>query len=450
MSNVRAFGAVGDGLTDDTAAIRHALAEGDGRIRFPRGNYVIKEPVEVLLDETGRTAIEGDGTATLVMSGAGPAIRLKGTHGGTGDPGSVSDTVRERQRMPVIHGVEITGQHPEADGIELIETMQAIVEGVLIRGVRNGIRLTKRNRNVQIVDSHIYHNTGAGVFLQDVNLHQINICSNHISYNRLGGIRIEGSEVRNLQITGNDIEYNNHRSFGTTAEPTAEIYIDTTAAGASVNEVTVASNTIQATITGAGCNIRVLEKRGEGRPPGLWSITGNIICNQENNIHLTGCHGFVISGNCIYSCGVRNVLLQECSQINMTGNSFRRHMERAGAGIRLEDSSDCIISGCHLQDEAADGQAGGVPLLDLDACRRVSISAVQLIDGAPWGLRARGCSELNVSGSLIGGDLHTHPARGAISIQGPGRNNLISGTHIQGKTDIDDDANVQFHGCILQ
>ena len=75
---------------------------------------------------------------------------------------------------------------------------------------------------------------------------------------------------------------------------------------------------------------------------------------------------------------------------------------------------------------------------------------MSLINGTQVSLIDTCCSELNVSGSLIGGDLHTHPARGAISIQGPGRNNLISGTHIQGKTDIDDDANVQFHGCILQ
>ncbi|MCA9108748.1 MAG: hypothetical protein KDA52_02270, partial [Planctomycetaceae bacterium] len=29
MSNVRHFGATGDGETDDTEAIRHALSEGD-------------------------------------------------------------------------------------------------------------------------------------------------------------------------------------------------------------------------------------------------------------------------------------------------------------------------------------------------------------------------------------------------------------------------------------
>lgn len=44
--NVRDFGAVGDGKTDDTAAIRHAVEYsqrdgGDGVVYFPPGDYVI-------------------------------------------------------------------------------------------------------------------------------------------------------------------------------------------------------------------------------------------------------------------------------------------------------------------------------------------------------------------------------------------------------------------------
>ncbi|MGY8691150.1 MAG: right-handed parallel beta-helix repeat-containing protein, partial [Verrucomicrobiales bacterium] len=106
---------------------------------------------------------------------------------------------------------------------------------MLIRKVHDGIRLVRRNRNVIVSHCHVYHNTGAGIFLDGVNLHQINISGSHISYNRLGGIRIERSEVRNLQITGNDIEYNNAKTHpGLADEPTAEIYVDTTAPGASV------------------------------------------------------------------------------------------------------------------------------------------------------------------------------------------------------------------------
>ena len=444
MSNVKGFGAAGDGKTDDTEAIRHAIADADGRLQFPRGNYLISETIEIKLDEIGRIGIDGDdGTATIIMAGEGPAFRIIGTHEGTGDPNSVKPNVWERQRMPTMRNIEITATNPEADGVELIATMQAILEGVLIRQVRHGIRLHQRNRNVQIQDSHIYHNTGVGVFFDGVNLHQTNICGNHISYNRLGGIRIERSQIYNLQITGNDIEYNNHRAFDAEPEPTAEIYIDTTTEPSAVDEVTIASNTIQATPSPGGANIRVLNKKGEGPAPGLWTITGNIIGNQENNVHLTGCYGIVLSGNHIYSCDHRNVLLEDCSLITMTGNSFRRHTPRLCTGVRLVNSQDCVISGCSFRDESEEGQKSGASLLELNQCRRISVQSVQLLDGAPWGLDAVDCLEVNVNGCTFGGDLIRHRGEGSIRFSGKGEKNLISACQIDGAMKLDENAGVK-------
>lgn len=445
MSNVKAFGAEGDGKTDDTLAIQHAIADADGRLEFPRGNYLIKKTIEIKLDEVGRIAIAGDdGTATIIMAGEGPAFRIIGTHGGTGDPKSAKPNIWERQRMPTIRNIEITGKNPAADGVELIETMQATLEGVLIRQVRHGIRLHRRNRNVLISDSHIYHNTGVGIYLDDVNLHQINICGNHISYNRLGGIRIERSEIRNLQITGNDIEYNNHKVFGTEPEPTAEIYIDTRAEKASVNEVTVASNTIQATSSPGGANIRILEKKGQDRPPGLWSISGNIIGSQENNVHLTGCHGITVTGNCIYSCDNRNVLLEDCSQVNLTGNNFRRHTPRAHAGVRFVDSQDCILSACIIHDESEEGQKSGASLLELVRCKRISVQGVQLLDGAPWGIDAEDSREVNINGCTIAGDLVNQRGSGAVRFRGKGEKNLITASQVKGEVELEESAGVNF------
>lgn len=75
MSNIREFGAVGDGKADDTLAIQHALADGDGVVEFPRGSYRITRSIVVDLAKHGRTAIDGSGgVAKLIMDGAGPAI----------------------------------------------------------------------------------------------------------------------------------------------------------------------------------------------------------------------------------------------------------------------------------------------------------------------------------------------------------------------------------------
>ena len=434
MSNVQRFGATGDGATDDTEALRHAIRDGDGMLHFPPGSYRITQTIEFKLSESGPLGIDGtSGTARVLMAGPGPAFRLVGTHQGTGDPSSVKGNVYPSQRLPTIRNIEIEGAHPEADGIQLIQTMQSVFEGVLLRRCRHGIHLTERNRNVLISHCHVYYNSGVGIFLDHVNLHQIIIASSHISYNRLGGIRIDGSEIRNLQITGNDIEYNNHAQHNTDAEPTAEIYVDTTAPGSSVNEITISSNTIQATSSPGGCNIRIREAAGgNARPPGLWSISGNIIGSQENNVHLTGCYGVSLSGNCIYSCGSRNLLIEDSRQINVGTNTFRRHTPRMGTGVRIVRSSDVTVTGCSMLDEHPDGQPSGASLLELVESDRINVSGCQLIDGVPCGIDAADCSHVNITGCTIHDTRQPSKSHHAVRFTGQGRGNLVGLNSIGG------------------
>ena len=403
MSNVKEFGAVGDGATDDTQSIRHALADGDGVLHFPRGIYRLTETVEIPLGQRGPAGVSGDhGAATLRMHGPGPALRLAGNHNGTGDPGSVRPGVGLAERMPVLRDLAIEGAHPEADGVELHKTLQARLEGLLLRDLRHGLRLVARNRNLIVAHCHIYHNTGVGVWFDGVNLHQVNLVGNHISYNRLGRVRVERSEVRNLQITGNDIEYNNARSHpGLPSEPSAELWIDTSTPGASVSEVTIASNTIQATASTGGANIRIVETPDESRPPGLWAITGNVIGSQHNNVHLTGAYGVTISGNTIYSCVHRNLLAERCGHLLVGQNLFRHHTKVRNCGVRLEDCHDCVIQGCLVHDAHPGGQPSGASLLEIERCRGIQINGCQLHDGAPHGLDINDCQRVLVSACTI-------------------------------------------------
>src|SRR5437868_4533013 len=73
---------VGDGKTDNTEAIK-ALLKQTGNIHLARGVYRITSPIEIDLNEMGRVQISGDAGATLLMDGAGPALKFIGTHDGT-------------------------------------------------------------------------------------------------------------------------------------------------------------------------------------------------------------------------------------------------------------------------------------------------------------------------------------------------------------------------------
>jgi hypothetical protein len=90
-ATVRFFGAKGDGISDDAAALQKAVESKAGTIRLPSGTYKLSKTIEVDLDKVGWTSFVGDGTARIVMTGPGPAIRFVGTHAGTADPASFKD-----------------------------------------------------------------------------------------------------------------------------------------------------------------------------------------------------------------------------------------------------------------------------------------------------------------------------------------------------------------------
>ena len=442
MSNVRDFGAMGDGLADDTGAIEHALRDGgDGVLEFPRGEYRITRTISFDLAKTKALAIHGSGgTARVLMHGPGPAFEFVGHHGGSADPGSFKPEVWVRERMPTVSQIEIEGKHPEADGLRFIGVMEPTLTGVLIRRVRNAVHLTERCRNVLISHCHLYHNTGIGIWMDKINLHQTNIIGNHISYCRLGGIRIDNSEIRNLQITGNDIEYNNYRAFNMPEAadvPTAEIYIDCSKGG-TVREGTISSNTIQATYSPNGANIRIIGGASEhSHLAGMWCISGNLIGSQETNVHLTLTRGITFEGNYIYSGHHRNLVCDNCQNIVIGANCFGHNPDykekELCTGIRLVDCKNVTLTGLQIQDAQAGEHtvAGVVPikrlgLVEMIRCHQMTVTGIQVLEGSPFGLYLEDCSETMLTGCSFLDTRENKQTQVSVKWMGPGKSNAIA------------------------
>jgi len=72
------------------------------------------------------------------MAGPGPALKFLGTHGGTANPRSVKENVWQRERNPLVDGLEIVGGHPKAIGLWLEGTMQPIVTRLAMRQALHG------------------------------------------------------------------------------------------------------------------------------------------------------------------------------------------------------------------------------------------------------------------------------------------------------------------------
>ncbi len=388
-------------LPDATAGLQAQINEGSGDLILD-GNkqYRITAPLVFDLLKLGAVKISAKGGATLVMDGPGPALKILGGHEGTASPQSFKPTTWN-ERMPVISDIEVLGVHPEADGIELQRTVAATISRVSIRWCRHGIHLVDRNRNVAINTCHLYENSGVGVFLDDVNLHQINVGNSHISYNRQGGIVVRDGNVRNLQVSGCDIEGN--MPGDETPTQTANILIDVSNSkddkSKSIAEISITGCTIQhsanyskakdKTNAPGGANIRLAGKKIY--PIDSVTISGNVLSDTTTNIDINYALDVAINANNFFAPKPANLTVKNSRRINLTGNTLNpRQFKRPGT-IHFQNCHDCVLSSNTVH--AFDTDKGAVIL---EGCSGMLLNALNLSD-CGTGIVLKNSSDITVT-----------------------------------------------------
>ncbi len=403
-SELGRFGLVGDGVADDTEAIQKMVDSRRGDILLPRGVYRISRTVTIELDKVGPTSIIGSGTARIVMTGPGPALKFVGTHEGTASPASVKPNVWQNQRMPTVDGIEIVGAHAEADGIEAAGTMKLTVTRVEVRKARHAIHLVTRNRNVIVSNCHLYENTGVGLYLDDVNLHQINVSCSHISYNGGGGIVVRGGNVRNLQVSGCDIEGN----MSADGPATANVLIDCGGGGAGsagTAEVAIVGCTIQhSNGPPNSANIRFIGMDVDERRWGHLTIGDNVLSDVKVNIDIQKARGVSIVGNTIWKGVEYNLRVLDSTQVVVGPNMLDRNPRYGGSGaadngILFQNCQNCTVTGLHVSGVQRK-EAG----LILDNCRRMNVFGCTVLDCDNAGILLRKVTASRLSDCLVDAD----------------------------------------------
>ncbi len=424
-------------LPDSTNALQLRIDRTGGNLQLGEDAVLrITKPLIFDLSKHGPVAVKATGGVTIVMDGPGPALRFIGSHEGTASPSSFKPATWN-ERMPIVSGIELLGNHAEADGIELVQTVGAIINAVSVRWCRHGIHLVNRNRNVLVSDCHLYENSGVGIYLDDVNLHQINVGNSHISYNRQGGVVVRDGNVRNLQVTGCDIEGN--MPGDETPTRVANILIDLTGSvdtsAKSVAEVAITGCTIQhsanyggnrdKTVAPGGSNIRLAGK--EIYPIDSVTITGNVLSDTTTNLDIDHAHDVAITGNVFFAPQPANLHVRNSQRVVLSANTFNpRQFERPGT-ITFEDCTDCVVASSTLHRFATEAGA-----LILNRCSGFTINAIILTECGS-GLVLTNTTDTTISSCRVA---RTTTGSTDISIDDSNRNILLIGNAFRGSTEI--------------
>lgn len=424
-------------LPDSTTALQKVIDDRGGNLLLGKDEVLrIIKPLVFDLVKHKAVAVRAAGGVTIVMDGPGPALRFVGSHKGTASPTSFQPATWN-ERMPIVSGIEILGNHDEADGIELVQTVGAIVRDVSVRWCRHGIHLVNRNRNVLVSNCHLYENSGVGIYLDDVNLHQINVGTSHISYNRQGGIVVRDGNVRNLQVTGCDIEGN--MPADETPTKTANILIDVSRSpdtrAKSIAEIAITGCTIQhsanyggdknKTVAPGGANIRLAGKKIY--PIDSVTISGNVLSDTTTNIDVDYAIDVSINANNFFAPKPANLRVANSKRVVVTGNTFNpRQFERPGT-IAFENCTDCVIANSTLHQFATTEGA-----LTLDRCSGFTLNGLNLSDCGS-GFVLKNTTDTTISSCRVTRTTSDSPD---ISIDDSNKNILLSGNAFSGATKI--------------
>jgi parallel beta-helix repeat protein len=284
-ADVRAYGAIGDGAADDTAAIQAAFNAGTSDVFFPAGTYSI-------------TTISIPATTGHVY-GSGATIK---------------------QRSLGLNPFYVTGSRASTLTIELL-TFQGI-PGTAYAGWNNGVYIFATS-NVTVHNSTFTGFRLHGVFAE--NSQNINVTDNTV-YGVVGGIRYSG-------IQGGSISRNTVRDPSTPdATFTIAIGLDSSADRGFPNttNITVADNTVSNYVNAQAIMVH------DGQHV---TITGNVLNNVLIGVDLVGGGIAVVPG---YLDKVDDITVSGNTYNGTLVPGPRGTF--ANAGIRLSGASDVHVT----------------------------------------------------------------------------------------------------------
>jgi hypothetical protein len=322
-ANVKDFGAVGDGVADDTAEIQAAIDSGAASVYFPAGTYLVKGA-----DTFNSVVLAGVSNQMLYGEGAASVLKL-GAH-----------TVQAHRmlRLENVSNVQIFdlmfdgNKNQQTDPID--EQSHCI--------------FTTDADNIIVKNCFLKNAKGDGILIYGLsNPGSTNVLVDGCTFD--GNVRQGVSIVRgkNIRIIGNDI------GNTTGNNPGAGIDIEADNAGATLEQISVVGNNIHDNYWGVFMN--------ELAPANNIVIDGNTFENNRSAPIMCRGQNIVISNNAIYPVGLVNpsaaIELQSCDEVTVVGNTIVGGYDaNERGGIRIWGGTNFIsIVGNNISNTNASG-----------------------------------------------------------------------------------------------
>ncbi|HYF77463.1 MAG TPA: right-handed parallel beta-helix repeat-containing protein [Symbiobacteriaceae bacterium] len=366
--DVSQFGATGDGLTDDSAAIRTALDalanNGGGCLYFPPGTYHITDTIRVSSDNV---VLMGRGSTSRIKLSA---VNKNGLQAfGTASKHLANITISDMW-------VEL----PQSGSGRCIEV--GFANGILIdrcwatKAGDQGISIRGGSNQVVVRGCFAWNNGhssgGDGISVRA----------------RLGANPGEG-DINDVLISGNVCWENNLDGIDVNTNPVWN---------GSLRNVIVSGNVCR---NNGGHGI---DLKGSGSKYQIQhvSITGNLVHNNQGAIHLLGqgsggISDVTIVSNVVYSNASNpGIWAKEALRLVIDANEVR---ESAGEGIKVE-GSDAVVSNNAISKSASHG-------ISISSSPRVTVSGNMCADNGQAAsdkagicLQGPGCRDCTVTGNL--------------------------------------------------
>ena len=336
MVSLKRFGAIGDGVTDDTEAIKQALSFAKGKtLIVPVGTFLISSAITLPND----IYITGEGEDSVFIAKAGYGVG--------------ADFFRTRTAQDItIDNVCFDGNsdnnsremgHSDKDGIHLMDLWNSsnvcIQNCVFRNNVYCAVRIVGNSNELSFVNNEFNQVDCGIIYLGNGNVDGLTIRENvfdghansePVSLDGKGYVKnvlIENNKMLNKN-KGNAIYIGNGGKYENVT--ISDNYMSQDAVGiacSGVNSLFIYGNTVEDTMSGAG--IKLTSCTGA-------EIYDNYISrSMQYGICINGCTDIEFYNNTISQCGMINKdfypmdIRGNCTNVNVYSNTFEKTIETA-------------------------------------------------------------------------------------------------------------------------